>query len=53
MITYYRLRFKNGDVGKWSKDLAHIEKCAAFFNATIEKWTTNYEYEDYEYFSIY
>ena len=44
MVTYYRLRFKSGCVGAWSKDLERIKKEAKLFGATIEEWTANYDF---------
>ena len=34
---WYRLRYKDGRTGAWTKDLARLQKEAEFFGAEIEE----------------
>lgn len=33
---YYRLKYRDGSHGAWTKDYAWIQECATFFHAKIE-----------------
>jgi len=35
-MKYYRLIYKGGSHGAWTRDYAWIAECAKFFGATIE-----------------
>jgi len=41
MIRYFRIVYKDGSVGAWSKDYESIVECAKYFGGRVEEKVVN------------